>query len=94
MTFHSRPDLSEHKKERLARDEYLLRAIEFAARGEQLPQTKLTKDNVIDIKSALVQRENLRQYINENLTNKALAHRFNVHHRTIEKIASRQTWFK
>lgn len=84
--------LSDRQPARLARDEYLLRAVEFALRGELLPQAKLTREQVLDIKSAVIQRDGLKQYIKDNLTNNALAKRFGVHRRTIEKIVSNQTW--
>lgn len=83
---------SDRQSIRLARNEYLLRAVEFAPRGELLPQAKLTRAQVLDIKSALIQRDGLRQYIKNNLTNDALAKRFGVHRRTIEKIVSNETW--
>ncbi len=72
----------------MTRGEYLTRAREIARRGEQLPQTKIRDDDVAAIKSAFRQREELRRYIRENLSNAALASRYGVHHRTIEKIAS------
>lgn len=78
--------------ERLTRDEYLLRAREFALRGQDLPQTKLLDLDVVAIKSAARQRENLRQYIRDNLSNEALARQYGVHVRTIEKALQHHTW--
>lgn len=83
---------SDRRIVRLARDEYVLRAVELAPRGELLPQAKLTREQVLDIKSAVIQRDGLKTYIKDNLTNKALAKRFGVHRRTIEKIVSNETW--
>ncbi len=75
-----------HRPEgRLERSEYLVRAREFAKRGEELPQTKLDRAMLDDIKSAIKQRESLRQYISNNLSNEGLARRFGVHVRTIER---------
>jgi hypothetical protein len=75
-----------HRSEnRLERSEYLVRARELAMRGEDLPHTKLDKAMLDDIKSAIKQRENLRQYIANNLSNEGLARRFGVHRRTIER---------
>ena len=70
---------------RLERAEYLVRAREFAKRGEELPQTKLTQATLDEIKSAIKQRDSLRQYIANNLSNDGLARRFGVHIRTIER---------
>ena len=78
--------------ERLTRDEYLLRAREFALRGQDLPQTKLLDLDVAAIRSSVRQRENLRKYINENLTNKALAKQYGVSLRTIERLTQHETW--
>ena len=79
-------------KAKLTRDEYLLQAREFAARGQDLPQTKLLDLEVAAIKSAARQREKLRQYIKDNLSNKALAKQYGVHIRTIEKALQQHTW--
>ena len=79
-------------KERLKRDEYLLRAREFAPRGQDLPQTKLLDLEVVAIKSAARQREKMRQYIKDNLSNEALAKQYGVHVRTIEKALQHHTW--
>jgi transcriptional regulator GlxA family with amidase domain len=75
-----------HRPEnRLDRSEYLVRAHEFAKRGEELPQTKLDQAMLDDIKSAIKQRDNLRKHIANNLSNEGLARRFGVHRRTIER---------
>ena len=78
--------------ERLTRDEYLLRAREFSLRGQDLPQTKLLDLEVAAIRSSVRQRENLRKYIDENLTNKALAKQYGVSLRTIERLTQHETW--
>jgi hypothetical protein len=62
------------------------------ARGKALPQTKLERHNVVDIKSMATQRENLKRHIRENLSNDAIAKKFNVHIRTVEKIMALKTW--
>lgn len=77
---------------RLERGEYLSRAREFAKRGQDLPQTKLLDLEIEAIRSAAKQRENLRTYIRENLSNEALARQFGVHVRTIEKVLQYDTW--
>ncbi len=76
----------------MPRDEYLLRAHELAPRGQDLPQSKLLDLDIAAIRSAARQRENLRQYIADNLTNKALGKRFGVSEHSIEKIINRVTW--
>lgn len=76
----------------MERGEYLSRAREKARRGQELPQAKLLDVDVITIRSAAKQRENLRKYIRENLSNDALAQKFGVHFRTIEKIVQFETW--
>lgn len=77
---------------RRTRDEYLLAATAFAKRGEELPQSKLNADLVAEIRSARRQREQLRKFIAENLSNEALAKRLGVHVRTIEKAITNETW--
>ena len=63
----------------------------YAARGQELPQTKLLDMDVITIRSAARQRESLRKHIKDNLSNEALARQFGVHIRTIEKALARDT---
>jgi IS30 family transposase len=74
------------------RSEYKTRAIEIAPRGNELPHAKLTPEDVEDIRSAAVQRERLRGFIRDSLSNAALANRFGVHRRTIEKVLQRESW--
>lgn len=69
------------------RDTYLKNAIGNAKRGQELPQAKLLDLDVIDIRSAARQRENLRKFISENLSNAALAKKYGVHVNTIERVA-------
>ena len=78
-------------RHRIDRDTYLRDAGLYAARGQELPQTKLLDLDVIDIRSAKRQREKLLKHIRENLSNEALAKRYGVHIRTIEKALSRET---
>jgi hypothetical protein len=74
-----------------SRDEYLLTARAEAKRGTELPQTKLLALDIGEIRSAARQREKLKTYIRENLGNAALAKKFGVHERTIEKVLSYET---
>lgn len=76
----------------LSRQEWSLRSAEFCPKGQDAPHAKLLDLDVISIRSAAKQRENLRKYIAENLSNEALAAKFCVHIRSIEKILTRETW--
>ena len=76
----------------LPRAEWLGRAAEFCARGQDLPQAKLLDLDVVQIRSAMRQRENLRKHIKEHLSNEALAVKHGVHVRTIEKISTYESW--
>jgi len=65
----------------MTRDEYLIRAIEFASRGEKRPNAKLNAEKVRAIRG------------NElGLTARQLAEYFGVHYRTIEKVRHYETW--
>jgi hypothetical protein len=72
----------------MQRHEYLLRARELAPRGDQLPQTKLSAADVAEIRRIAQAREDARAKITRDWSNAALATKFGVHHRTIEKILS------
>lgn len=63
----------------------------MALRGQDLPQTKLLDLDVLAIRSAARQRESLREHIRDNLSNAALAKKFKVHIRTIEKCVQYET---
>ena len=76
----------------MSRHEYCQRSRELAARGEDLPQAKLTEADVMDIRSAKKQREALLQHIRDNLSNDAMARKHGVTRWTIEKIICRETW--
>ena len=84
--------MKDHRPEkRLERGEYLSRARSMALRGQELPQTKLLDIDIVSIRSAEKQRENLRTYIRDNLSNEALAKAYGVHIRTIEKCVQYHT---
>jgi len=70
------------------RHTYIVRARELAPRGEQLPQTKLSADDVLEIRRLAAVRERARAAISERLSNEAIARRFGVHRRTVEKVLS------
>lgn len=79
-------------KHGLHRDEWEQRRTEFVKRGMELPQSKLMPLDVAEIRSAARQRESLRKHIADNLSNAALARRFQVHERSIEKVLSHEAW--
>lgn len=68
-------------KHGLCRAEYQVRAHEYAARGSDLPQSKLTDDIVRRI------REN-----KDGLTANQWAEHLGVHRRTIDGVRSYRTW--
>jgi len=63
-----------------------------ALRGQDLSQSKLNDDMIKEIRSAAVQRQKLREYIKDNLSNDALAKRMGVHVNNIQKVLSYETW--
>ena len=72
------------------RREYQLRARELAPRGERLPHTKLTADQVREIRRLAQVREQERARINAEFSNAAIAARYGVHRRTVENVLSYQ----
>ena len=70
---------------------YLIRARELAPRGAALPQTKLSADDVADIRNAARLREIARAAIAEQYSNAALARRFGVSVGAVEKVIARET---
>lgn len=74
------------------REEYISRRSEFVIRGESLPQSKLTEDDVRKIRELHDFKISEIKKLNDSLSAKALAEKFDVHCRTIEKILSYETW--
>lgn len=60
-------------------------------RGEDLPQSKLTEDDVRLINELVEYREKLKRELS-NLTNAKIGEKFNVHRRTVERITSGRGW--
>ena len=60
-------------------------------RGSQLPQSKLTEDDVKLIWCLIHERNELKKKAS-NLTNEKIAAKFNVHRRTIERITEKGGW--
>lgn len=75
-----------------SREQYQLDAVFMAKRGEDMPWSKLTEDDVRLIHEAKEKREDLREHIRLSLSNDALARQFGVHVRTIEKVLAYDSW--
>jgi len=60
-------------------------------RGEELPQSRLTDDDVRTIRELIDQRSELLRQARE-LSNRKIAEKFGVHFRTIDRIATGETW--
>ena len=60
-------------------------------RGEKLPHAKLDERDVRNIRELVDHREKLRAEL-KHLTNQAIASKFEVHQRTIDKVVAGYTW--
>ena len=76
----------------LDRHEYLQRAKEFAARGQDMKHSKLLDIDVISIRSAVRQRQNLLAYIRDNLSNDALCKLYGVSEHVISRTVAYQSY--
>ncbi len=63
----------------------------MAARGLSLPHTKLTPEDVAHIRSLSEWKRAEIERLNSIASAKALAEKFGVHYRTIEKILAYET---
>ena len=61
-------------------------------RGEDLPQSKMTEDQVIKARKDYEKARLLIKRIQRKYTAKGLASRYGVHYRTMEKILSGESW--
>jgi hypothetical protein len=77
--------MSRGSKHDLNREQWEIRRHEFVARGNELPQTKLTADQV---KAA---RARYRRFSKTDGA-PAIARSLGVHVRTVEKFLRRETW--
>jgi len=80
------------RKGTVSRLEYQQTIKANALRGQELTQSKLLDIDVIDIRSAKRQRDNMLKYIKENLSNDVLAKKYSVHRNSIEKVLSRASY--
>lgn len=62
------------------------------ARGEELPQAKLTDIDIARIRQQHAAKEETKRKLDAEFSAAAFAHRYNVHVRTIEKILAYETW--
>lgn len=60
-------------------------------RGSQLPQSKLTEDDVRLILAVVDERERIKQQLRQ-MTNAKLAEKFGVHVRTIDRVTACGGW--
>lgn len=60
-------------------------------RGSQLPQSKLTEDDVRWIWELVAHRDDLKRQLSV-LTNAAIAEKFGVHVRTVDKVIQGNGW--
>ena len=60
-------------------------------RGMDLPQSRLTDDDVRNIRSLIEHRADLLNQAKQ-LTNKKIAEKYGVHYRTIDRISTGETW--
>lgn len=60
-------------------------------RGSELPHAKLTEDDIRLINLFVAEREQMKAIL-KGMTNKAIADKWDVHVRTIDKITSGETW--
>ena len=63
----------------------------YVKRGSQLPQSRLTESDVIEIMAQVEQRDQLKERL-RRMTNAALAEECGVHVRTVEKVIQGNSW--
>jgi hypothetical protein len=76
----------------MTRFEYLQRRFEFCVRGDRLHQSKLTEQDVRQIRELHAFKQAEIKRLNESLGIEAIADKFEVHPRTIEKVLTFETW--
>ena len=80
------------KQNPLTREAYILNQRVVAKRGQELPHSKLLDIDVISIRSAVRQRQNLLTYIRDNLSNDALCKLYGVSEHVISRTVSYQSY--
>lgn len=61
-------------------------------RGEELPQSKMNEESVIKARRDYERAKILIKKIQSKYTSKGLARKYGIHHRTMDKILSGETW--
>lgn len=75
----------------LTRDEWRAAPHAYVKRGEELPHTKLTDADVIEILEAAERRTRLRKEITDTLSDEALAKQYGVSARAIHRAIHYET---
>lgn len=60
-------------------------------RGSALPQAKLNEHDIKNIRKIVADREHMRKSLS-SMTNAALAEKYGVHYRTIDRITAGENW--
>lgn len=60
-------------------------------RGSQLPHAKLDEEKVAEILATIERRESLKSEL-RSISNAAIAKRYGVHYRTIDRISAGENW--
>lgn len=76
----------------MTREEYYQRRFEFCRRGNDLPQTKLTAEDVKMIRELHAFKQDEIKRLNKTLSIEGLAEKFDVSPGTVDKILRYQTW--
>ena len=76
----------------MERREYRLQAASLAKRGQDAPTAKLLDIDVISIRSAVRQRQNLLTYIRDNLSNDALCKQYGVSENVITRVVKYENY--
>lgn len=82
-----------NSKTGMSRHEYLASGARlYAVRGSKLPQAIVNEALVAKIRHQYARKQRLIQQLNATYSAAALAKRYGLHPRTVEKILRRETW--
>lgn len=74
------------------RDQYSIRQRELSARGEDLPQAKLTEQQVREARKIRERAQFARRWIDEHYSVSGLAKKYGVSTGAMEKVLNYTTW--
>lgn len=74
------------------RSEYQIRQREFSARGEQLPQSKLTAEKVREARELYERVRFARRHLDKHYSIAAIAARYGVSPAAMDKALRYETW--